>query len=104
MVMTTDVTTEPCPNTLRLAADATVLCALPANHTQHVRPGGAVNPEPTYHQGIYGGRVYVWSTVDAGIIRTLRGAGFHEQCDLTAAKLAVVVTPESGPVTYEVTP
>lgn len=104
MVMTTDVAVEPCPGVLLVTPMDGVLCILPANHTQHYRPGAVVNDEPTYHQGVHGGRIYVWRDYDAGTIRTLRGAGFHDQCDHHAAKLAVIVTPEVGSVTYEVTP
>lgn len=94
MVMSTAATVEVCPVPLRVTADTVVPCLLPAGHAQHARTGGADNPEPQHHQGVSGGRVYVWTTNDAGIINTLRNAGFHVQCDLMAVKLAVVVTPE----------
>lgn len=92
MVMITDPG-QVCPRALRITADTTVPCALPSQHAQHAGPGGADNPEPTHHQAVHGGRVYVWTTSDAGIMDTLRNAGFHAQCDRTAVKLAVVVTP-----------
>lgn len=93
MVMITDVAAQVCPGVLLVTPTSGVLCMLPANHTQHAYPGGADNPEPTYHQGVRDGQVYVWSERDAGTIRTLRNAGFHAQCDRHAVKLAVVVTP-----------
>ena len=92
MVMSTAATVEVCPITLRVTADAVVPCALNAGHGQQAYPGGAENSEPTHHQGARG-RVYVWTTNDAGVINTLRNSGFHAQCDLMAVKLAVVVAP-----------
>jgi hypothetical protein len=93
MVMITDVAARVCPTTLRITADITVPCALNPGHGQHTYPGGADNFEPRHHQAVWDGKVYVWTTKDAGVINTLRNAGFHTQCDHEAAKLAVVVTP-----------
>lgn len=104
MTVTTDNDRPPCPGGLLITPADRVLCALPAGHRPMSLPGGADNTAPTYHQGVWDGRVYVWDEHDAGVIRTLRNAGFHTQCDHHAVKLAVVVTPESGPIAYEVTP
>lgn len=92
MVMITDAH-PPCPGELRVSPVDKVPCLLPVNHTQHSHPDGTDNPNPTYHQGVWNGRVYAWSERDASTIRTLRNAGFHAQCDHHAVKLAVVVTP-----------
>ncbi len=93
MAVTTNGGRLPCPSTLRIDAGTAVLCRLMIGHAQHSGPGGVDNLEPAHHQGAWEGRVYVWTTNNAGIVNTLRNAGFHAQCDHMAVKLAVVVTP-----------
>lgn len=78
-----------CTSVLRIAATVTVTCALRDGHMQHCYPDGADNPEPARHVGTDGSTVYVWSARDAGVMDTLRNAGFHTQCDLTARKLII---------------
>lgn len=78
-----------CASVLRILRDDTVTCVLPGEHAQHAPLGGADSDEPTYHQGVTGQMIMVWSTRDAGIIDTLRNAGFHDQGDHHARKLAL---------------
>lgn len=83
----------PCASALRVTLTDEVPCALADGHAQHSFPDGTPNLMPARHQGMHGGRLYVWSTTDAGIVDTLRNAGFHAQCDHTVVKFAVLVTP-----------
>jgi hypothetical protein len=78
-----------CTNALRITATDTVTCALRDGHAQYAHTDGSDNPEPGRHVGSDGSTMYVWSTRDAGIMNTLRNAGFHDQCDHTARKLIV---------------
>lgn len=81
--------TATCSSVLRITATDTVTCALPNQHSQHSHPDGTDNFEPASHQGVHGGKIYVWQTRDASIMNTLRNGGFTGQCDHMARKLTV---------------
>jgi hypothetical protein len=78
-----------CTSVLRTTATIAVTCGLPDGHAQVCNADGTDNPEPARHIGMDGSTVYVWSTRDAGVMDTLRNAGFHAQCDRTARKLVI---------------
>lgn len=84
-----DIAVPTCGSALRITATTGVTCTLPDQHMQHSHPDGTDNPQPSRHIGTDGATVYVWSNRDAGIMTTLRNAGFHDQCDRTARKLIV---------------
>jgi hypothetical protein len=84
-----DINAPTCGSALRITATTGVTCALPDQHAQHSYPDGTDNPQPSRHIGTDGVTVYVWSTRDAGVMMTLRDAGFHDQCDRTARKLII---------------
>lgn len=85
-----------CTSALRVTATIAVTCVLPDGHAQHSHADGRDNPQPSRHVGTDHSTVYVWSNRDAGVMNTLRNAGFHEQCDRTARKLAVPAAPCRG--------
>lgn len=80
-----------CGSTLQLTTDgAIVQCGLPELHASAAHQDGTDNYEPASHQGVHSGQVYVWTSKDAGLMRTLRDvADAREVCDHMARKLAV---------------